>query len=366
MNLDALLERLQACGWAKAIKDVPRELLTQEKLANFLRSIEEEKAGRLVLQSKPSIFVVEPTNRCNLRCALCPTGQTDASVAKGDMPLAVFKRVVDQAAESAIVMNLLNWGEPTLHSELPEMIRYAADRGIWTVVSTNFSRRYPPGYLEALLTSGLGVLHIDLDGPDPETYRVYRRGGDFGLVVENARNVVALKRKLGLQYPLIESAMMVMRHNERFTGEFESLCRDIGFDRFFLGKLQIDPASGRDWLPSDPGASYANYFQDDQPQSCMRLYAFMVVNWSGNVAPCCLTYDAAADFGNIASGSLWDVWNNELFQSARAVFHPDGVGRPGTICRLCHNRLGSAQVPHYKSSFALALPATNLQQKGGA
>ncbi len=362
-ELAYILDQLKAFSLAQYLRDIPPHRLDAAKLANLLASIEEEKAGTLIVSSKPSFFNIEPTNHCNLRCALCPTGLSDASIRKGYMPLDRYKRIVDQACESALVINLHNWGEPTLHPHLPEMIRYAAAKNIWTVVSTNFSQRYPPGYFEELLQSGLGVLHIDLDGTDAETYRHYRRGGDFDQVMKNTREVVALKRRLGLTFPLIEGTMLVMRHNEGQCAAFIRLCEEMGLDRYFLSKLQVDPATTKDWLPLDPSLSYANYFKDDPAPPCSRLYSFMVINWSCNLAACCLTYDEASDFANVADEPLWQIWNNERFQSARAVFHPDGHQRPATICHCCRNRLGSPELPRYKTSFALALPRTRSTER---
>lgn len=44
---------------------------------------EEEAAGLLVLKSLPYYIGLEPTNTCNLKCPLCPTGLNLSKRRKG-------------------------------------------------------------------------------------------------------------------------------------------------------------------------------------------------------------------------------------------------------------------------------------------
>lgn len=68
--------------------------------------------------------------------------------------------------------------------------------------------------LKALLTCGLGMIIVSLDGATAETYVQYRRRGNFNLEVDNLRRLLALKASLGLTYPLIEWRFLRFRHNQ--------------------------------------------------------------------------------------------------------------------------------------------------------
>ena len=168
-------------GW-KHINHIPDEFITPQKMDNFLLALKEEKEGVLKCKSMPYHLVVEPTNICNLNCALCSTGQGPTNRKKGSMKLDGFKQLVDSVKDFALEIYLQNWGEPTLIQTLPDMISYAAQAGIWTNVSSNFSQKYKEGYLERLMTSGLAVLHIDIDGTTQEVYEKYRVKGKLNLV----------------------------------------------------------------------------------------------------------------------------------------------------------------------------------------
>ncbi|SPF48662.1 putative Radical SAM domain protein [Syntrophobacter sp. SbD1] len=360
-DIDAILAELSGAGWADALNDLPSEKLTSGKLQNLSLALEEYRARSIIVRSKPAFFVIEPTNHCNLHCSLCPTGHRDPAVPRGRMAIEQFKGIVDAISEHALVVNLLNWGEPLLHRDLPKFIAYADLRGLWSVVSSNFSLPITDAFLRDILESGLGVLHVNLDGTDPDTYAIFRQGGDFHRVTENLRRVVRMKRELGLKHPIIETSMIVSQYNEHQIQASFELSKQLGADRHKLSKLQIDPNSSFDWLPRDRQHAYRNYFDDDSAESlcpCSRLYTFMVVNWNGNVAACCLTYDERSDLGNCLSVSPDKVWNNENFQTARGVFSIDPDDRPSarTICHICRNRLGSKLLSHYRGTFALALP----------
>ena len=52
--------------------------------------------------------------------------------------------------------------------------------------------------LHKLITSGLGLLHVDIDGLDQEVYEKYRIGGNLSLVFKNLKKAIAIKKELNL------------------------------------------------------------------------------------------------------------------------------------------------------------------------
>ena len=85
----------------------------------------------------PVLLQIEPTNMCNLGCPLCPVSQKMLRRESRHMRLDEFKKIIDEVQDHVLLLVLWNWGEPLMNPELPQMIRYAADRGIRTVTSTN-------------------------------------------------------------------------------------------------------------------------------------------------------------------------------------------------------------------------------------
>ena len=112
---------------------------TPRRLFNLALTEAEFRLRRTSVHGRPYVLVIDPTNVCNLRCPLCPTGLMQRGRKAGMIPWETFTAVVDQAAPWAYKVNLFNWGEPLLHTHLFEMIRYAKSKNLGTSMSSNMS-----------------------------------------------------------------------------------------------------------------------------------------------------------------------------------------------------------------------------------
>ena len=128
----------------------------------------------------------ELTYRCNARCAICPYWRRPSEPA--------LELTADQIREGlgkihAYGCRLVNFtgGEPTLRSDLEEIISEASRLGIWTSMVTNGSL-ITRGRLRSLKSAGLDHLLISLDSADP-VYHDHHRGipGSHAKVIEGLR-----------------------------------------------------------------------------------------------------------------------------------------------------------------------------------
>lgn len=335
------------------LANIPDRFLTVRKLENFIQSQQEEERKDLVLESLPYHLVVEPTNVCNLACPLCSTGLGSLHRSKGTMSFKCYRELIDSCKDFVLKIYLQNWGEPTISPHLPDMIKYAADSGIWTHVSTNFSVKYSKEYLEKLISSGLAVLQIDIDGTTQEIYEIYRKKGSLKQVIENVRSVITIKKNLDAKVPIIEAKMLVMRHNEHQLKEFEELANKLEVDKYGLSKIQVNPNKSLHWLPQDKDFIYDSYKGKNLIKSCHWPWSGLVINWDGGISPCCIVDDAREDFGNIFERSLNDVWNNDSFVSARSEFSEKKDITRRTICNSCKNNTHNKGLKRFGDSFSL-------------
>jgi MoaA/NifB/PqqE/SkfB family radical SAM enzyme len=63
----------------------------------------------------PRILMIEPTNECNLRCPLCPTGAGTLRRPKGFMALELYRSILAELDGALERLMLYNYGEPFLH-----------------------------------------------------------------------------------------------------------------------------------------------------------------------------------------------------------------------------------------------------------
>jgi len=115
----------------------------------------------------PRVITVEPTTRCNMRCAMCVKSSMDPRAPEGDLSLAVFKRLESCLPNAARVI-FSGVGEPLLNPELPEMIAFARRHlppESSVAMQTNGLLLKPENAL-ALVDAGLDTVCISLDSLD--------------------------------------------------------------------------------------------------------------------------------------------------------------------------------------------------------
>lgn len=83
-----------------------------------------------------SFVWLEITGRCQLECAHCYAG-SGPNGGHGSMETADWVRVIDQAAAAGVRRVQFIGGEPTLHPELPLLVRHAVLRGLAVEVFSN-------------------------------------------------------------------------------------------------------------------------------------------------------------------------------------------------------------------------------------
>ena len=363
-SFDILKRICEENDFFKHINKFALESVDLKKIKNFLIACIEEKNFITNLTSFPYKLIVDPTNACNLGCPLCPTGLGASKRKKGILTFDVFKRIVDEAKDYCIELHLYNWGEPTLNKNLIKMIEYANLNKIWTRVSSNMSLQYKKNYLEDLVTSGLSLLHIDIDGLDQEVYEKYRKKGDLKTVLNNLKEIIEIKKKYNLTKPTLEIAMLAMRQNEHQHNEFLNFKDKFDVDVLKIDKIQHNPNMDEKWLPTnkeliyktyDGGIASSNSAKDNENKQCHWPWSSMVINYDGGVNPCCIIDDPNSDFANFNLNSVKEIWNSKEYISSRSEFGDKSEITKKTICNVCKNQTHSKRLNRVSKSFAIKL-----------
>ncbi len=114
----------------------------------------------------PAFFIdtiqIDLTYRCNFGCPYC-YNPPDVSTWKYNLKKEEISSVIDQALELGIRKFLFLGGEPTLHRDLAESIRYVRNRcsDAGTLVSTNGSR-LDKDFIFALADAGLDTISFSI------------------------------------------------------------------------------------------------------------------------------------------------------------------------------------------------------------
>ena len=187
------------------------------------------------------------------------------------------------------------------------------------------------------MKSGLGILVIDLDGTTQETYEKYRKNGNLHTVLENIKEVVKIKKDNSLKFPIIQTRMLVMKHNEHQINQFKKISNELNVDEMELGNIQMNPNTAKKWLPKNQEFVYETYIKERKVTPCHWPWSGLTINWDGGVSPCCIVDDQNSDFGNIFDEGMKKLWNNNFYTSARSEFSKEKQISQFTICNMCKN-----------------------------
>lgn len=317
---------------------------TPLKLFNLLSVKAQKWLRRDRVWGMPYRYNIDPSNICNLRCPLCPTGLATLGRERGRMPLERYRQLIDQIAPYAYFVELYNWGEPFLHPMIFDMIKYASSKRIAVRVSSNLNH-FNAEMAAKAVESGLDSVLLSVDGSTQETYGKYRRGGQLERALENIRLLVAAKKKANSYRPFITLRILINRYNEHQIGPMRTIARELEVDAFTIGTLFVDTTDKgqvEEWLPTDERLSYYDHSapQIENVWHCSDLWEGMTINWDGGLAPCCWLHDKKHDYENGFERPLREIWNGDAYISSRRAFAFGGPkdGPIKTICTTCRGR----------------------------
>jgi radical SAM protein with 4Fe4S-binding SPASM domain len=281
--------------------------------------------------------MIEPTDVCNLKCPLCPTGSDTLQRAKGFMSLDMYKRIIDQIKPYSYINVLWNQGESFLNPHFVEMISYSSQMGLYTMASTNANMNMDH---EGIVRSGLCRLIVSIDGATQETYNKYRINGNLEKVLENVRSLVEAKKRLKSDTPVIELQFLVMKHNEHEIEAIRRLTADLMVDQLRLKTVQIySKEDVYTYLPDNPKYRRYKIKGDDFElkfgikNRCRRIWLDPVINWNGDMAVCCFDKEGSIKLGNIMDSSFKELWKGRKFMAFRKAILTNR--KQFDICRNC-------------------------------
>ena len=283
--------------------------------------------------SFPPHLDLDPTNRCNLKCPMCPRtffterGLTDwAPAGAADMDFGLYGRLVREGAGKGLKSVKLNFlGEPLLYPRLVDMVSLASSLGLWVMINTN-AVLLTPEMSRALLRAGLSDVFFSFDSPYPGRYEKVRVGASFGKVLENIRGLMAAKRELGLRHVQTRASMVLPEGEdpeavEIAKGDYIKLFRDLEVAEIGFG---LPTVMGRDYgaLPAP------------ERFVCPDLFRRMFVFNDGVVGPCCGDWERRLVMGDASKDSLSDIWLGEEYRKLRSA-HLEGRYRDVEACASC-------------------------------
>ncbi len=323
--------------------------ITPKKAYYFINNFINYKLNWKTAVGYPSILMVEPTNLCNLKCPLCPTGNGSLTAPRGFMAFEDFKKIIDETGKYLLNLTLWNYGEPFLNKDIYKMIKYAREKNIFVRISTNGHFFQKEENIQSLLESDLDYLIVSLDGASQETFSKYRKNGNFEKVIENIHKISEERKRQNRKSPHIEIQFIIMKHNEHEVQKMKELAKTLNVDRVKLKTVNIEMDLSKDvketmkeYLPKSENLSRYKkngntLKRKGMKQSCKRLWLSSVINWDGSVVPCCYDPNRRHELGNCLELGFKVVWNNQKYANFRTAIMQNKAAIE--MCRNCTGNL---------------------------
>lgn len=316
----------------------------REKLALYKKKRVQHREGL------PSIIAFEPISACPLDCAFCMLRElkTYKFRKKVRMDLDEFKKIIDDIAHFATEIHF-SGGEPLLHPDIFEMIRYARQHNIYTHLSSNAQLLDRNNNIERIIQDPPDEMLLAYEALDKETYESIRRRGDFDKLERNIHGMIRAKKESGGRFPVITLQMVLTKKNMAQEKAFWEMVRETGADYASVKALGVWPEGSPEYdklmreeyvIPRSEHPTSRHDFDEEgnvvfyrKPGQCTQT-GNCLIGSGGEVIPCWYIFVKTPYMGNAVEESLVDIWKSpEYVKYRHEMLH--GWANP-----LCHKCIG--------------------------
>lgn len=107
------------------------------------------------------------TFRCQNDCIHCYAGGPHETP---ELSTQQWKQVIDKLSDIGVFIITFTGGEPTLRGDLPDLLKYAQEKGIVTGLITNGRKLKDQSYVKLLEKAGLDFVQVTIESHKPEVH----------------------------------------------------------------------------------------------------------------------------------------------------------------------------------------------------
>jgi radical SAM protein with 4Fe4S-binding SPASM domain len=301
----------------------------------------------------PKFYFLDVGNVCNLRCPFCQTGKNEDDVERGLLSRKDFDIILEKIAPHAEFISMINWGEAFLNKEILYFFSRCDALGIKTHIDSNLSTKaWTVEEAEQIVSSGVGAILGSIDGTTQEAYSKYRVKGNLDMALGNLALLRTTRDRLKRTTPFLGWSFYINKFNEHQVDEARALAEQIGVGIWFKLLSCEDPSwhSRYHATPDDPVLHIPAWARDIYPDwrpfsirvrplhqrlphVCTQPFGSMVINWNGDVVPCCVVYGRDYKLGNLVHQELDEIWRGPEYVKCRSFLRNYGPRQEGgSVC----------------------------------
>lgn len=305
---------------------------------------------------------MDTTNRCNLRCRMCPMrlADNDPNREWADIDPGLFRKIAREVFPLAGTVGLSCGAEPFCNEVFPEYLEdlYRADVPVREVVTNG--TLMGEDEISALLRTPPTSLTVSIDGARPETHALIRGGADLQKVLSAVEELVRLRNAGGKKFPMVSFSFTLQRSNLRELPDVVELAFRTG--AVSVGVVPLVPYRGLEMsgqvvdMNSEQatatlkqarstagrlGIRLVEAAPEDGDGGCPYLADWVYIDPQGRVNPCPY-WDTSRPLGRLSERSFSEIWRGEAYRSLRESVNQ---GRLTGNCAECPvNSSGNTEI----------------------
>jgi MoaA/NifB/PqqE/SkfB family radical SAM enzyme len=270
----------------------------------------------------PAWLDLEINTNCNIICRKCFRRFYIPDTQYMDSKLAV-KIIKEFGRKGGQSIRFIERGEPTLSPDLVDLVEYASDYDLRSVINTNCIK-LDKGLIEDLIDAGISQISCAIDSCDKKTYEILQ-GDHFEKVIKNVKSLYKLSRGTNTQ---VQIHVNIQEENaqEVYNGIYNAF-----FERY------------ADKVIHQPTYNLYDFNENVELDSnpCIEPWRRLIVLADGRVmiCPACLNYhnEEVYEVGNLNEQTLEDIWTGKKMNLVR-TWHSNNQLNKMWPCRSCRLR----------------------------
>lgn len=324
----------------------------------------------------PSVVCVETTRACNMNppCVMCSKNMRGYCDDGREMSPILIKRLAPFLKNASNLM-LHGDGEPLFSKNLFVVIDLTDPKSTYSSFNTN-GLLLTKENMREIVDKKISEINFSIDAANPLTYGKIRSKDNFIKVIDNIRQLAALKEERGIGYPIIAINMTLMKENIKEIPDFIMLARDIKAQIVYvkllrpisknfiakrgkftfnykeqmletdspefkedillakrkaeelgIGFISVDSAVQRLIKPDKSEFLISEEGYSNKKPLCTKAWTEALIDVNGDVRICChmeaRNKEQDTVIGNLNNESLEEIWNGPLIRRFRRQFIAD-------------------------------------------
>jgi len=259
---------------------------------------------------------IEVSSKCQLQCTHC--FRQYMNIKENDfMPLGMYKMIVSECGRNGLfTLKFSMRGEPLLHPDIVEMVRFAKEQGIKEVWINTNGGTITETLARDIINAGADWITMSFDGLH-ETYESIRKPLKFEDSLRKLKILRRVRDELNANTLLnVQTLWSAIKQN---PDEYINLMKNI-VDR----------------VAYNPDMNFENVILiPDKEYICPRLWQRMCITSTGNYLKCPSDFTMEEILGDVGELSVKQAW--DILQEEQRVQHLEGRRLESKICRKCHH-----------------------------